>query len=67
MQLGKAAGYAQGFKIKGIDDGITIGIIGDGTSAEGDLHDAMNACQRLELADHVHGHGQRRCDFYQPG
>ena len=44
MQLGKAAGYAMGFKVKGIDDGITIGIIGDGTSAEGDLHDAMNAC-----------------------
>ncbi len=49
MQLGKAAGYAQGFKVKGIDDGITIGIIGDGTSAEGDLHDAMNACAVWEL------------------
>ena len=49
MQLGKAAGYAQGFKIKGIEDGITVGIIGDGTSAEGDLHDAMNACSVWEL------------------
>jgi 2-oxoisovalerate dehydrogenase E1 component len=43
MQLGKAAGYALGFKKKGIDDALTMGIIGDGTSAEGDLHDAMNA------------------------
>jgi len=43
MQLGKAAGYALGLKVKGIEDGITIGIIGDGTTAEGDLHDAMNA------------------------
>ena len=49
MQLGKAAGYAMGFKIKGIDDGITVGIIGDGTSAEGDLHDAMNACSVWQL------------------
>lgn len=49
MQLGKAAGYAMGFKVKGIADGITIGIIGDGTSAEGDLHDAMNACSVWDL------------------
>ena len=43
MQLGKAVGYAKGFQVKGIDNAITVGIIGDGTSAEGDLHDAMNA------------------------
>jgi 2-oxoisovalerate dehydrogenase E1 component len=43
MQLGKAAGYALGMKLKGIDDGVAMAIIGDGTSAEGDLHDAMNA------------------------
>ena len=43
MQLGKAAGYAKGFHIKGIRDGITMGIVGDGTTAEGDMHDAMNA------------------------
>jgi 2-oxoisovalerate dehydrogenase E1 component len=43
MQLGKAAGYAFGFKHKGINNGMTVGIIGDGTSAEGDLHDTMNA------------------------
>ena len=43
MQLGKAVGYAKGFKMKGVHDAVTMGIIGDGTSAEGDLHDAMNA------------------------
>jgi 2-oxoisovalerate dehydrogenase E1 component len=43
MQLGKAAGYAKGFHVKGIRDGMTIGIVGDGTTAEGDMHDAMNA------------------------
>lgn len=43
MQLGKAAGYALGFRHKGIDNGVTVAIVGDGTTAEGDLHDAMNA------------------------
>jgi 2-oxoisovalerate dehydrogenase E1 component len=43
MQLGKAVGYAKGFRAKGVNDAVTMGIIGDGTSAEGDLHDAMNA------------------------
>ncbi len=43
MQLGKAAGYALGFKQQGVHDALTMGIIGDGTSAEGDLHDVMTA------------------------
>lgn len=43
MQLGKAAGYAMGFKMKGVHDALTIGIVGDGTTAEGDMHDTMNA------------------------
>ena len=43
MQLGKAAGYALGFKLKGVTDAVTVGIVGDGTTAEGDLHDTMNA------------------------
>ena len=29
--------------MKGIEDGISMGIVGDGTTAEGDMHDAMNA------------------------
>jgi 2-oxoisovalerate dehydrogenase E1 component len=49
MQLGKAAGYALGFKARGIHDGVSMAIIGDGTSAEGDLHDAMNAASVWSL------------------
>ena len=49
MQLGKAAGYALGFKRKGIHDGLTMGIVGDGTTAEGDMHDAMNAISVWKL------------------
>lgn len=49
MQLGKAAGYALGMKTKGITDGMTVGIVGDGTTAEGDMHDAMNAASVWSL------------------
>ena len=49
MQLGKAAGYALGFKRKGRTDALALGIIGDGTSAEGDLHDTMNAASVWQL------------------
>ena len=49
MQLGKAAGYALGFRKKGIEDGLTVAVVGDGTSAEGDLHDAMNAASVWKL------------------
>jgi 2-oxoisovalerate dehydrogenase E1 component len=49
MQLGKAAGYALGYKTKGITDAVTIGIVGDGTTAEGDMHDAMNAISVWDL------------------
>lgn len=49
MQLGKAAGYAMGFKAKGVHDSISMGIVGDGTTAEGDMHDAMNAASVWSL------------------
>ena len=49
MQLGKAAGYALGFKRQGITDGVSMGIVGDGTTAEGDMHDAMNAMSVWQL------------------
>jgi 2-oxoisovalerate dehydrogenase E1 component len=49
MQLGKAAGYALGFRKKGIDDGLAVAVLGDGTTAEGDLHDAMNAASVWSL------------------
>ncbi|MFT7522017.1 MAG: 2-oxoisovalerate dehydrogenase E1 component, partial [Kiritimatiellia bacterium] len=43
MQLGKAVGYAKGFHVLGIEDGLTMAVVGDGTCAEGDLHEAMTA------------------------
>lgn len=49
MQLGKAAGYALGHRLAGLTDGVAMAIIGDGTSAEGDLHDAMNAASVWDL------------------
>ena len=49
MQLGKAAGYALGFHKKGIDDGLAVAVIGDGSTAEGDMHDAMNAAAVWKL------------------
>lgn len=49
MQLGKAAGYAQGFRHQGINDGVAMAVVGDGTTAEGDMHDAMNAASVWQL------------------
>lgn len=49
MQLGKAAGYALGYRLKGFDDGVAMAIVGDGTTAEGDMHDAMNAASVWNL------------------
>jgi len=48
MQLGKAAGYALAFKKLGTP-GVTMGIVGDGTTAEGDMHDTMNAASVWDL------------------
>ena len=49
MQLGKAAGYAKGWRFKGVTDGLSMGVIGDGSTAEGDMHDAMNAASVWSL------------------
>jgi 2-oxoisovalerate dehydrogenase E1 component len=43
MNLGKAAGWGQAQKLMGITDGFVAASIGDGSTAEIDLHDAMNA------------------------
>ncbi len=43
MQLGKAAGYAKGFQVQGINDSVVVVALGDGTAAEGDMHDTMQA------------------------
>jgi 2-oxoisovalerate dehydrogenase E1 component len=49
MQLSKAAGYALGNKLKGITDAVAMAVVGDGTTAEGDLHEAMNAASVWQL------------------
>jgi len=49
MQLGKAAGYALGMRKKGLKHGFTMAVIGDGSTAEGDMHDAMNAASVWSL------------------
>ncbi len=49
MQLGKAAGWALGLKRKGVEGGLACGIVGDGTTAEGDMHDTMNAASVWDL------------------
>ncbi len=43
MNLGKAAGYGQAMRLSGVEDGFVVAAIGDGTTAEIDTHDAMNA------------------------
>lgn len=49
MQLGKAAGWALGLKRRGITGGLSVGVVGDGTTAEGDMHDTMNAISVWDL------------------
>jgi len=48
MQLGKAAGYARGIQILG-RQGIAVAIVGDGTTAESDMHEAMQAASLWDL------------------
>lgn len=67
MQLSKAAGYALGFKAKGIDDAVTLAIVGDGTTAEGDMHDAMNAISVWKLPTIVMVTDNRIAISTQPG
>lgn len=49
MQLGRAAGFARGFQAKGVTGTVNVAIIGDGSSAESDLHEAMNAASVWRL------------------
>lgn len=49
MQLGKAAGWALGYRKQGITDGVALAVIGDGSTAEGDMHDAMTAASVWSL------------------
>ena len=43
MNLSKAAGWAKAMRIQGAEKPFAAGIIGDGSTAEIDTHDAMNA------------------------
>src|SRR5262249_16504793 len=49
MQCDKAAGYAKGYHLKGIRDGLVVCVIGDGSTAEGDFHDMMQAAAVWKL------------------
>jgi len=49
MQLGKAVGYAFGMRRRGFQDGLVVAVIGDGTTAESDLHEGMTGASILEL------------------
>ena len=49
MQLGKAVGYAHGLQREGHKDGVVVAIIGDGTTAESDLHEGMHGASILGL------------------
>ncbi|WAS92741.1 transketolase C-terminal domain-containing protein [Nannocystis punicea] len=49
MQFGKAVGYAQGLRRKGHDDGLVVAVVGDGTTAESDMHEGMTGASILRL------------------
>jgi len=50
MQLGKASGYAMGWKLKGETPGpVSVAILGDGTTSCSDFHEAMSAASLWDL------------------
>ncbi len=49
MQVSKSVGYAQGYRTRGIDDALVVCVVGDGTCAEGDLHEGMTGASILRL------------------
>ena len=50
MQLGKAAGYAMGWKLKGKTRGvISVAVLGDGTMGCSDFHEALSAAGLWDL------------------
>ena len=48
MQLGKAAGYARGLQLLE-KTGVAVTIVGDGTTAESDMHETMQAASLWNL------------------
>ncbi|MGH1346758.1 MAG: thiamine pyrophosphate-dependent enzyme [Nannocystales bacterium] len=49
MQVSKSVGYAYGNQLKGQTDSVTMAVVGDGTCAEGDLHEGMTGASILGL------------------
>jgi 2-oxoisovalerate dehydrogenase E1 component len=49
MQFGKAVGYAHGLRRKGHKDGLVVAVVGDGTTAESDMHEGMTGASILRL------------------
>ena len=50
MQLGKAAGYAMGWKLKGMVPGpVTVAVLGNGTTSCSDFHESVSAANLWEL------------------
>ncbi|MCY1055816.1 transketolase C-terminal domain-containing protein [Nannocystis sp. SCPEA4] len=49
MQFGKAVGYAQGLRRQGHQDGLVVAVVGDGTTAESDMHEGMTGASILRL------------------
>ena len=49
MQFGKAVGYAHGLRRQGHDDGLVVAVVGDGTTAESDMHEGMTGASILRL------------------
>ncbi len=48
MQVSKSVGYAHGLQRKH-DDGVVLCVVGDGTCAEGDLHEGMTGASILQV------------------
>jgi 2-oxoisovalerate dehydrogenase E1 component len=49
MQVSKSVGYAYGYRQRGIDDAVVACVVGDGTCAEGDLHEGMTGASILRV------------------
>jgi 2-oxoisovalerate dehydrogenase E1 component len=49
MNLGKTAGYAKALRISGVTNAFVAAAVGDGSTAEIDMHDAMNAVSVWDL------------------
>lgn len=49
MQFGKAVGYAEGLRRRGETRGLVVAVVGDGTTAESDMHEGMTGASILRL------------------